>query len=80
VFPDLVGYRRRYQDRSPQLVTLFDRLRAGDTLAVWRLDRLGRSLPHLIEIVGALQARGVGFKSVRESIDTTTPAAVDLSA
>jgi len=40
---------------------------------VWRLDRLGRSLPHLIETIGALEARGVGFKSVQESIDTTTP-------
>jgi len=40
---------------------------------VWRLDRLGRSLPHLIETIGELEARGVGFKSVQESIDTTTP-------
>ena len=47
--------------------------RAGDTLVVWRLDRLGRSLPHLIETIGELQARGVGFKSVQEHIDTTTP-------
>ena len=38
---------------------------------VWRLDRLGRSLPNLIETIGALQARGVGFKSVQENIDTT---------
>jgi len=37
------------------------------------LDRLGRSLPHLIETIGQLEARGVGFKSVQESIDTTTP-------
>jgi len=52
---------------------VFDHLRAGDTLVVWRLDRLGRSLPHLIETIGELGARGVGFKSVQESIDTTTP-------
>ena len=39
---------------------------------VWRLDRLGRSLPHLIEVIGALEARGVGFRSLTESIDTTT--------
>jgi len=57
----------------PQLAALFDQLRVGDTLVVWRLDRLGRSLPHLIETIGELQARGVGFKSVQENIDTTTP-------
>ena len=57
----------------PQLAAVFDHLRTGDTLIVWRLDRLGRSLPHLIEIIGDLEARGVGFKSVQENIDTTTP-------
>ncbi|HFY0387912.1 TPA: recombinase family protein, partial [Escherichia coli] len=48
-------------------------LRDGDVLAVWRLDRLGRSMPHLIETIGALEARGVGFRSLTEAIDTTTP-------
>jgi len=57
----------------PQLAALFDQLRVGDTLVVWRLDRLGRSLPHLIETIRDLEARGVGFKSVQEHIDTTTP-------
>jgi DNA invertase Pin-like site-specific DNA recombinase len=47
-------------------------LRAGDTLVVWRLDRLGRSLTHLIETISTLHARGVGFRSLGESIDTTT--------
>ena len=48
-------------------------LRKGDTLVVWRLDRLGRSLKHLIEVVAGLAERGVGFKSLTEQIDTTTP-------
>ncbi|MGF0310982.1 recombinase family protein [Rhodococcus sp. IEGM1428] len=56
----------------PQLDALLDALRPGDTLTVWRLDRLGRSLPHLLETVDSLQARGIGFKSLTESIDTTT--------
>ena len=49
-----------------------DFLRAGDSLVVWRLDRLGRSLKHLIEVITALEKRGIGFKSLTESIDTTT--------
>src|SRR5919199_6128673 len=47
-------------------------LRPGDTLVVWKLDRLGRSLKHLIETVTTLQGRKVGFRSLQESIDTTT--------
>jgi len=50
-----------------------DMLRSGDVLAVWRLDRLGRSLKHLIELMGALDDQGIGFHSVTESVDTTTP-------
>ncbi len=60
-------------DDRPQLSSLLDDLREGDTLVVWRLDRLGRSLRHLIDTVTALADRGVGFRSLRESIDTTTP-------
>jgi hypothetical protein len=47
-------------------------LRRGDTLVVWRLDRLGRSLRHLIDTITDLGNRGVGFKSLQENIDTTT--------
>jgi DNA invertase Pin-like site-specific DNA recombinase len=48
-------------------------LREGDTLVVWRLDRLGRSLKHIIEMMGILEERKVGFISLQESIDTTSP-------
>jgi DNA invertase Pin-like site-specific DNA recombinase len=47
-------------------------VRKGDTLVVWRLDRLGRSLPHLITTITDLEDRGSGFKSLTENIDTTT--------
>jgi DNA invertase Pin-like site-specific DNA recombinase len=47
-------------------------MRKGDTLVVWRLDRLGRSLKHLIEIVTELQEKGIGLKSLTEQIDTGT--------
>jgi len=47
-------------------------LRAGDTLVVWRLDRLGRTLKQLIELINGLNSGGVGFKSLTENIDTTT--------
>ncbi len=56
----------------PVLQDVLGYLRAGDTLVVWRLDRLGRSLRHLIETVADLAARGIGFKSLTEQIDTTT--------
>ena len=57
----------------PELVAVMDALRPGNTLVVWRLDRLGRSLPHLIETVRGLAERGVGFRSLQETIDTTAP-------
>src|SRR3954449_6967455 len=56
----------------PGLAQALSHLRSGDPLVVWRLDRLGRSLPHLIETVRQLQARGIAFRSLQEQIDTTT--------
>lgn len=47
--------------------------RAGDSIVVWKLDRLGRSLKHLIETVNQLNSRGIGFASLQESVDTATP-------
>src|SRR3954454_21395314 len=47
-------------------------VRSGDILVVWRLDRLGRSLQHLIETIKELHNRGIGFRSLTEQIDTTT--------
>ena len=55
------------------LRSALDYVRDGDVLIVWKLDRLGRSLPHLIETVATLEKRGVGFRSITEAIDTTTP-------
>src|SRR3954453_12697133 len=56
----------------PGLEEAVEFARSGDTLVVWKLDRLGRSLPHLIETIRQLQERGIGFKSLTEQIDTTT--------
>lgn len=58
----------------PELEKALDNLRKGDMLVVWRLDRLGRSLPHLIETVNDLKARNIGFVSITEAIDTSSPA------
>ncbi|WP_447645202.1 recombinase family protein [Nocardioides zeae] len=59
-------------DSRPELTRALDYLREGDVLVVWRLDRLGRSLRHLIDEVNALESRGIGFRSLTEAIDTTT--------
>ena len=55
------------------LQAALDYVRDGEVLVVWKLDRLGRSLPHLIKTVMTLAKRGVGFRSLTEAIDTTTP-------
>jgi DNA invertase Pin-like site-specific DNA recombinase len=77
---DKAGCERVFRDvvsgaasERPGLTSALAFLRQGDVLAVWRLDRLGRSLPHLIEVVAGLAERGVGFRSLTEAIDTTTP-------
>lgn len=56
----------------PQLAAALDYVREGDTLVVWRLDRLGRSLSHLLSVVEGLTERGVHLRSLQESIDTST--------
>ncbi len=74
------GCSRIFEDRAsgsrdarPGLDAALSYLRAGDVLAVWRLDRLGRNIKHLIEVVGRLEGSGIGFRSLSESLDTTTP-------
>ena len=61
------------QRDRPQLSAALDYIREGDTLVVWKLDRLARSMKQLIETVEILDERGIGFRSITEAIDTTTP-------
>src|SRR5512135_2674173 len=58
--------------RRPQLKRALRQLGKGDTFIVWRLDRVGRNVRHLIEMVQDLDRRGIGFRSLDENIDTTT--------
>lgn len=58
----------------PGLDDLWPRMRSGDVLVVWKLDRLGRSLSHLVHAVEDLGERGIGFRSLTENLDTTTAA------
>ena len=74
-----VDERHVYEDKAsggrddrPGLKACLEYLTSGDVLVVWRLDRLGRSLPHPVGIVADLRARGVGLRSLSEVIDTTT--------
>jgi DNA invertase Pin-like site-specific DNA recombinase len=80
---EAAGCKRAFRDvgsgslkHRPQLDACFDYLRTGDTLVVSRLDRLGRGLKHLIGSIDELHAREIGFRSLTEAIDTTTPAGV----
>jgi DNA invertase Pin-like site-specific DNA recombinase len=61
-------------ERRVELDRILEQIREGDTLAVWRLDRLGRSLKHLMTVVADLETRGVAFQSLTETIDTNTVA------
>jgi DNA invertase Pin-like site-specific DNA recombinase len=64
--------RQLVQRERKGLESALSYVRKGDSLMVWRLDRLGRSLPHLISTMTDLEERGIGFKSLTENIDTTT--------
>ena len=70
IFVDKVSGKLEHR---PALDAMLEQLRPGDSVTVWRLDRLGRSLRHLIDTVADLEARGVAFRSLTESIDTSTP-------
>jgi len=69
IFEDVISGAER---NRPGLEECLAYLRKGDTLVVWRLDRLGRSLRDLIDRIAELEARGVGFRSITEQIDTTS--------
>ena len=60
--------------KRPELTLCLESLRAGDTLVVWKLDRLGRSLSHLVMVLSDLQGKGVAFLSLTEAIDTENAA------
>jgi len=74
------GCERVFQDEGisgvavsrPALADTLAALRPGDVLVTWKLDRLGRSLAHLIDIIGKLDSQDIGFRSLSEAIDTTT--------
>ncbi len=66
--------KKKKNAARPELEQCRKALRAGDTLVVWRLDRLGRSLPDLVQIVADLERQGVGFESLTEKIETGSAA------
>src|SRR5258707_10709049 len=70
VFQDVMSGAKT--DR-PGLKEALNYVREGDILVVWKLDRLGRSLPHLIEVITQLDARSVGFICLKQNLDTTPP-------
>ncbi|WP_329911931.1 recombinase family protein [Serratia quinivorans] len=75
------GCEKIYEDKisgvrseRPGLILTLEMLREGDTLVVWKLDRLGRSVKQLVDMVGELHKKGIQFKSLTDAIDTGTPA------
>ncbi len=79
VFPKNEGCEKLFTEKTsgaqldrPQLKAALDYMREGDTLVVWKLDRLARSLKQLIETVEEMERRGIGLRSLTEAIDTTT--------
>jgi len=75
------GCEKIYEDKisgvraeRPGLIRALEMLREGDTLVVWKLDRLGRSVKQLVDMVGELHQQGIQFKSLTDAIDTGTPA------
>jgi len=69
VYEEVAGGARAHR---PVLDALLAELRPGNVLVIWKLDRLGRSLRHLVDLAGQLLAQGVGLKSLNDPIDTTT--------
>lgn len=76
---NVAGCERIYQEKQsgakkdrPELQQCLKSLREGDSLIVWKLDRLGRSLQHLIEVITDLENKQIGFQSLTENIDTTS--------
>jgi len=74
------GCKKIYSERlsgasteRPELSVLLEQLRQDDVIVVWKLDRLGRSLRDLVDLISMFQSIGVGFKSLQDNIDTTTP-------
>ena len=74
------GCRRIFKEKAggakadrPELRKMIDQLREGDVIITWKLDRLGRSLRDLVNLVNEIQDKGAGLKSLNDSIDTTTP-------
>lgn len=66
-------YASGMKDDRAGLKSALEYVKTGDCLVVWKLDRLGRSLPHLLEIINDLKSKGVGFKSLTENMDTISP-------
>lgn len=71
IYDDIISGIRQ---QRPGLTLALEVLRAGDALVVWKLDRLGRSVKGLVNLIGELEGKGIHFKSLTDGIDTSTPA------